>query len=155
MLSSRLVAILMALTPVIMARPYPQIGGEAQACYSILNNVDNGSGYGIEDAEDNLAQAISGKAPANSNAGNTGGNAPAPAPPAANRRRRRQLNKVAPGFQNLADALNVGQAAEPVTTLMDNVDTAGTDDAAQLGEQIGEDEVDFAESIGSSVPTQL
>jgi len=42
-----------------LAAPIPQLAGEGAACNSLLSSTDNGVGYGVENAEDNIASSIS------------------------------------------------------------------------------------------------
>lgn len=43
----------------VLAAPLPQLAGEGAAANSILTGTDNAVGYGVEDAEDNIAGNIS------------------------------------------------------------------------------------------------
>jgi len=43
----------------VLALPLPQLAGEGAACDSILSSTDNGVGYGVENAENNVAATIS------------------------------------------------------------------------------------------------
>lgn len=52
-------AILAFSTAGVFAAPLPQLAGEGSACNSIITAVDNGLGYGVENAEDNLAGVVS------------------------------------------------------------------------------------------------
>ena len=49
---------LFALFTTTLALPTPQLAGEGAACNSILSQTDNGIGYGIKNAEQNLAKNI-------------------------------------------------------------------------------------------------
>lgn len=42
----------------VLAAPLPQLAGEGAACDSIFSSTDNGVGYGIENAEDNMANSM-------------------------------------------------------------------------------------------------
>jgi hypothetical protein len=51
---SRIVLTLLSIS-YVLAAPLPQLAGEGAAANSILSDTDNGVGYGIENAEDNIA----------------------------------------------------------------------------------------------------
>jgi hypothetical protein len=141
------------------ATPIPQLAGEGAAADSILSSTDNAVGYGIEDAEDNIAGNIasvkSGGGLGNlggSTGGATGGSSAPPPPPPPGPHHRRQLDKIAHGMQAISDAAGTGSATEAATNELVDVDGQATGGAANLGAQIGNAEVNTAETIGKSVP---
>lgn len=186
-LTPALVAVILAYTSsTVLAAPLPQLAGEGAACNSIFSSTDNGIGYGIENAENNIASNLKGKTVgrrqlagegalcdsifsstdngigygienaenniASTISGTTGGagkgGAPPPPPP---HRARRQLDKVAAGFQNVAAAAGLGDAASSTTTELESLDGTLTSDAANAGQQIGDAEAGTLEGIGSSI----
>lgn len=129
-----------------------QLAGEGAAADSILSDTDNASGYGTEDALDNSAQLISsvtGNSPGNTQGG--GSSSPPPPPPP----HKRQLDKISAGVQEVGNAAGVGSATAPITSAGESIDGTLTGDAANAGAQVGQAEVQTAESVGSSVPTHL
>ncbi|OAK99646.1 hypothetical protein IQ06DRAFT_336306 [Phaeosphaeriaceae sp. SRC1lsM3a] len=150
--SKTLIAILLA-SSTTLALPTPQLAGEGSALNSIVSDFDNASGYGVEDALDNIANNISQLKGQTGTAGNTGtggsGNPPPPPPPP---KERRQLDKWAAGIQAVSDAAGTGSSTSSLTDQLKSLDGTLTSGAAQAGEQIGETEVNVAEGIGKSVP---
>jgi hypothetical protein len=149
-----LVALLLTLTTLTTALPTPQLAGEGQAADSIFSSTDNGVGFGIEGAEENLANNIasikggSGTATGGSTGGSTGGANPPPPPPP----HRRQLDKIAKGMQTVGNAAGVGDSTEGTTNMLVDVDGELTSGAANLGAEIGNTEESTLISLGKSVP---
>jgi len=132
-----------------------QIGGEATALYGIVNNVDNGSGYALENFEDGIANGLNPGSggdeeygEALDGNGSSGGGAPSggapgggPPPPPRQRRMahvRRQGNKIANGLGPLVGDLgqkDMGNALENTGDQEDSTLTAG---AGDLGTTAGE-----------------
>lgn len=123
-----------------------QLAGEGAACNSIFSSTDNGIGYGIKNAEDNIANTI--KAGSGSSNGGGTGSTPPPPPPHP----KRQLDKIANGFQDIANAAGAGAATSPLTQILDTIDGESTGGAANLGASIGQTEESTLEQIGSAVP---
>jgi hypothetical protein len=148
-----LVAFLLTLSTLTAALPTPQLAGEGAALNSIFSDTDNGVGYGIEGAEENLAGNIasvkgdSGAATGGATAG-SGGNPPPPPPPP----HRRQLDKVSNGFQAIGNAAGVGDSTKGTTSMLDEVDGTSTGGAADLGANVGKTEESTLISVGKSVP---
>lgn len=67
----------------------------------------------------------------------------------------RQLDKIANGFGNVADAAGLQQVGNVVVPEADTVDGQTTDDAANIGTQVGGDEETVLEQAGSDVPSSL
>jgi hypothetical protein len=144
------------------ATPIPQLAGEGAAADSIFSQTDNAIGYGIEDAEENLAGNIaslkSGGGLGNlgsATGGSTGSGSAAPPPPPAGpggRPHRRQADKIAKGFQSMSNAAGLGSATEAVSNQIIDLDGTLTGGAANLGAEIGQTELNTAEGIGKSVP---
>ncbi len=120
---------------VVSAAPTPQLAGEGAAADSIFTSTDNGIGYGIENAENNLAGLV------------TSLKGSAPAAPA-----RRQLDKVSNGFQTLSIAAGTGGSTTSLTGALDTIDGDSTSGAANLGADIGALEESTLEAAGNSVP---
>lgn len=58
-LTASIAAAILAFTATgVLAAPVPQLAGEGAAANSILSSTDNGVGYGIENAENNIAGNI-------------------------------------------------------------------------------------------------
>ncbi|KAH7380126.1 hypothetical protein BKA66DRAFT_442445 [Pyrenochaeta sp. MPI-SDFR-AT-0127] len=131
----------LVLATAVLAAPTPQLAGEGAAANSIFSSTDNGVGYGIENAEDNIAGLISGLR----------GGANTPAAPGSGSRRR-QLDKISNGAQAIGQALGVGSSTSGTTTVLDNVDGDLTSGAANLGAQIGQTEESTLEDLGKAVP---
>jgi hypothetical protein len=147
--SKALLALLLATTAA--ALPTPQLAGEGAALNSIFSDIDNGVGYGIENAEENLAANIAGLK-GTSTGTTTGGAAAPPPPPGPGPRSRRQLDKISNGFQAIGNSLGVGSSTSGTTTMLDNVDGTLTSGAADLGASVGGTFESTMESIGKSVP---
>ncbi|KAJ8116398.1 hypothetical protein OPT61_g2172 [Boeremia exigua] len=144
--ATKTVLALMILT-VASALPTPQLAGEGAAANSIFSSTDNGIGFGIENAEDNLAGLISGtKGGSAGTAPGTG--APPPPPPP----HRRQADKIAHGLQALSNAAGTGSSTTTATDALVNLDGALTDGAANAGASIGATEVSTLEGAGNAVP---
>lgn len=96
----------------------------------ILTDTDSGTGYGIEDAEDNTANLISSITGGSTTSGSTtsSGSAsappppPPPPPPPARLRLRRQLDKISNGAGAIGDAAGLGTVTDPVAAEGDSVD---------------------------------
>lgn len=148
-ISKTLLALLLSTT--ILALPTPQLAGEGAALNSIFSSTDNGVGYGIENAEDNLAGNVASlKSGTPSTGGTTGGgsgNPPPPPPP-----HRRQLDKISNGFQTLSNAAGTGDSTKGTTNMLDEVDGSSTSGAANLGANVGSLEESTLESVGKGVP---
>ena len=128
-----------------------QLAGEGSAADSLLTDTDSGVGYGTENAEDKIADNISGITGHSSDAGQggsgTSGSPPPPPPP-----HKRQLDKISKGAQAIGNAAGVGQVTEPVTTAGVNIDGEATSGAANAGAEIGSTEESTLESAGNAVP---
>jgi hypothetical protein len=151
-----LLAILLATS--VAAIPVPQLAGEGAAANSILSETDNAIGYGIEDAEDNIAANIvtlkGALGGATGGATGAAGGAAAPPPPPGRGRgpHRRQLDKISNGFQGISNAAGTGSATSALTNALNGLDGSLTGGAADAGAKIGSLEVDTLRKIGSSVP---
>lgn len=141
--SKTLLAIILATA--VAASPLPQLAGEGQAADALFTDTDNGVGYGIKNAEDQLAGNIA--TLKGSTGGATGGAAPPPPPPS-----RRQLDKVSNGFQDMANAAGVGSSTTGLTNTLDNVDGELTSGAANAGSTVGGTEESTLEGAGKAVP---
>ena len=173
--TSTVLAAIMACASInVLAAPLPQLAGEGAACNSILSSTDNGVGYGIENAEDNIAKSISGKkvtrqlagegAACNSilsstdngvgygieNAEDNTAKMISKTKPA-----RRQLDKISNGFQSIGAAAGIGDMTAPLTTGLDGIDGTSTSAAADLGAEVGNMEAGTLEAVGSAVRRQL
>ena len=168
-------AILAFSTSISIAAPVPQLAGEGAACNSIFSSTDNGIGYGVENAEDNLAGTVA-------------------TVPGARRRRQlagegaacnsilsqtdngvghgienaeentanliattglkfsRQLDKIANGAQALSEAAKTGAATSALTGALDTIDGSSTSGAANIGAEIGTTEDSTLETVGKAVP---
>jgi hypothetical protein len=115
---------LLLFTSATLALPTPQLAGEGAAANSIFSSTDNGVGYGIEAAEDNIADNISQTKGGSTNipaaSGGSGGAAPPPPPPKKGPKAR-QLDKVSNGFQSIGEAAGVGSSTSGMTTELDQV----------------------------------
>jgi hypothetical protein len=160
---SKIVAIaaIIALAAPGMAAPAAidtrQLAGEGAAADSLFTDTDNGIGYGVEHAEDNTANLISGSNSygSGSGSGSSSGGPPPPPPPGGpgpHRLARRQGDKMANGAADVLNALNQPQAANVVKTNGDNVDGQLTSGAANAGAQIGSTEETTLVNAGSMVP---
>jgi len=114
-----------------------QLAGEGNLFDSLFTDTDSGVGYGVENAENNLAQML--------------GGTPAPGPGT----RKRQADKIANGASNLLNALHLTSEADLVKTDGDSVDGQLTDDATNIGAQFGGDEEDVLERVGNLVPNKM
>lgn len=137
--------------PVLNVR---QLAGTGAALDSIFTDTDNGVGYGVENAEDNTANLISGSKGSTGSTGGTGGGNPPPPPPPPPHHRR-QLDKIVNGFGSVANAAGVGAQAAPVVAAGDNIDGALTGGQANAGAQIGSTEDSTLEGAGSAIPRSL
>lgn len=138
--ATKVIVALIALT-VASALPTPQLAGEGAAFDSLFSSTDNGVGFGIENAEDNLAGLVSSL--------KGGAAAPAaPAPPPS----RRQADKIAHGLQALSNAAGAGSGTTALTDALVNLDGALTSGAANAGASIGATEVSTLEGLGNAVP---
>jgi hypothetical protein len=124
-----------------------QLAGEGAAANSILSSTDNGVGYGIENAEDNIANLIT-----SVKGGSTTGGSSAPPPPPPGPKSRRQADKIANGAKAIGNAAGVGVVTDPVGNAGDSLDGTLTSGAADAGASIGNTEETTLENIGSAVP---
>ncbi|KAJ4111374.1 hypothetical protein NW768_011953 [Fusarium equiseti] len=148
--------------PVINPR---QLGGEGQAADPLISDFDNAVGYAGENALIHVSHLLGGDAqepnePGLNNGGgggsSSGGNPPPPPPPGRKlRMAKRQLDKLADGVADVADAAGLTGEADLVKTNGDAIDGQLTGDAGQLGEQLGEDEETIGEDAGNLVPDKL
>ncbi|KAF7190002.1 hypothetical protein HII31_08333 [Pseudocercospora fuligena] len=142
-------------TTKLRLRMYRRQGtGAADACYDVVNNVDQGTGYTVGNVLDGAAGDEGAECTDNCAVGNTGGGAASSPPPPPNR--RRQLKDIANGVQAVAGATPLGGATAPVTggiadaanaidgqeesigAELGTVESAGTaDTGAQVGNAIG------------------
>jgi len=129
------VATVKAAVPATPAAVRRQLHGEGVAADALLTDTDNGVGYGIENAEDNVAADIT-------------------AAKATARLARRQLDKVANGAQAVSDAAGTGAVTTNPTNGLKGIDGALTDGAANTGTDVGNAEAATLEDAGSSVPKQ-
>lgn len=113
-----------------------QLAGVGAGSDAIFTDTDNGVGYGTENAEDNTADNIRAAKGA------------VPATP----RSRRQLDKIANGAANVANAAGAPAAGNVVQSNGDRIDGQGTSDSAVVGEQVGSDEETVLEQAGSDAP---
>jgi hypothetical protein len=128
-----------------------QLAGEGQALDSLFTDVDNGVGYGTENAEDNLASDISsvtGKSGGSTAGGSSGGSPPPPPPP-----KKRQANKICNGAGELTGSLGIDSGA--AVTACDNADGELTDGAANAGSTVGSTIETTLESAGNVVPSKI
>lgn len=109
-----------------------QAAGVGQGSDDLFTDLDNGTGYGIEDAEDNTANTIN----------QIKGAVPA----------RRQLNKIADGANTLVSAAGSPQVGGQVDEIGNTVDTYGTNDSADAGDQAGTVAEQTLEAAGSDAP---
>lgn len=114
-----------------------QLAGEGNACSSLLSGTDNGVGYGIENAEENTANALKTN-------GGAGGALP--------KLGRRQGDKIANGAGELINAAGSPQVASFVKSNGDTIDGQLTDDATNIGAQLGGDEQDMLTEAGAMIP---
>jgi hypothetical protein len=151
-ISKTLLAVL--LTASALALPTPQLAGEGAALNSIFSSTDNGIGYGIEAAEENLANNIASIKGSTASTGGSAAPAPAgpPAPKGPGPRGRRQLDKISNGFQAIGNSAGVGDSTKGFTSALDNLDGELTSGAANLGAQIGSTEENSLIGIGKAVP---
>jgi hypothetical protein len=129
-----------------------QIGGEATALYGIVNNVDNGSGYAVENLEDGIANGLNPGSGGNTEYGyggdggsSTGGG---PAPPPRMARVRRQGNKIVNGLGPVLGDLGQGGIGDAVEGTGDQEDETLTNDAGSIGTTVGNLEEDSLSSAG-------
>lgn len=123
-----------------------QLAGEGAALDSIFTDTDNGVGYGVENAENHIAENLGGQ-PA-SGGGSTGG----PPPPPPHMPKKRQGDKIANGASAILGALHQDVAANAVKTYGDGVDGELTSGAANAGAEIGGEEESTLEGAGNDVP---
>ena len=128
-----------------------QLAGEGAACNSVLSSTDNGVGYGVENAEDNIANTIKGSgakvrrqlagegAACNSVLSSTDNGVGYGVENAEDNiantikssgvKSRRQLDKIANGAKNIGDAVGAVSVTTPVGDDGDTLDgqlTGGT-----------------------------
>ncbi|KAF4996561.1 hypothetical protein FGRMN_4445 [Fusarium graminum] len=140
--------------PVLKTR---QLAGEGNFFDSLFTDTDNGVGYGVENAENNLAEFLGGSAASSGGSGGNGGNgggAGGPPPPPGPKMVKRQGDKIANGAAADLNALGLNQEADLVQTDGDNIDGQLTDDATNIGAQFGGDEEDILERLGNMVPSK-
>lgn len=132
------VVLALLLATSVAALPTPQLHGEGVAADALFTDTDNGVGYGIENAEDNLAQNIQ----------SMKGGAPA--------RRTvlitRQMDKVSKGAQQISQAAGTGTSTTSLTTGLENIDGDLTNGASNTGTDGGATEESLLEDTGSAVP---
>ncbi|KAH7174629.1 uncharacterized protein B0J16DRAFT_388452 [Fusarium flagelliforme] len=148
--------------PVINPR---QLGGEGQAAEPLISDFDNAVGYAGENALIHVSHLMGGDAqepdePGLNNGGGGGGSTsggPPPPPPGGRKLRmaKRQLDKLADGVADVANAAGLTGEGDLVETNGDAIDGQLTGDAGQLGEQLGEDEETIGEDAGNLVPEKL
>lgn len=132
------------------ALPTPQLAGEGAALNSIFSSTDNGIGFAIKNAEQNLAKNVAQiKGSTGGATTGTGGAAP---PPPGPKPHRRQLDKISDGFQTLSEAAGTGDATKALTQALDEIDGSSTSGAANLGAEIGSVEESTLISLGKAVP---
>lgn len=131
------------LSTTALSLPTPQLHGEGEALDSIFTDTDNGLGYGIEDAEENIAANI-----ASIRGGNAAGGTAAPPPPPT----RRQLDKVANGLQAIGESLGQGKTTSGLTSSLESADGQLTDGAANIGADAGTLEEGLLIDTGKAVP---
>ncbi|KAF4454069.1 hypothetical protein F53441_3354 [Fusarium austroafricanum] len=154
------VLIILAFTSATLGAPVNkprQLAGEGDFFDSVFSGTDNGVGYGVENAEDHVAELLGGTP---SQGGGTGGGAGGPPPPPPPKKMvkkmvKRQADKIANGAAGDLDTLHLTGPAGIVQNDGDAVDGQLTGDAATLGAQIGGDEEDFLERAGDLVPNQM
>jgi hypothetical protein len=106
----------------------PQLVGEGAALNSIFSDTDNGIGYGIEGAEENIAGNI---------ATLKGSSAAAPAAPAGpGPHGRRQLDKISNCFQAIGNAAGQGDKTNGTTNMLNEINGETTSGAANLGADV-------------------
>ncbi|KAH4251397.1 hypothetical protein HBI25_227820 [Parastagonospora nodorum] len=133
------------------ALPTPQLAGEGAALNSIFSSTDNGIGYAIKNAEQNLAKNVAQLKGSTGGATTGAGGAGAPPPPGPGPHRR-QLDKISDGFQTLSEAAGLGDATKALTQALDEIDGSSTSGAANLGAEIGSVEESTLISLGKAVP---
>jgi hypothetical protein len=121
-----------------------QLAGEGQAADSVFTDTDNGVGYGIKNAEDNLAATLGGGATT------TGGSSAPPPPPPP--KEKRQLDKISNGFQDISNAAGSGSSTTGLTGALDTVDGDLTSGAANAGASVGGTEESTLKGLGNAVP---
>lgn len=124
------------------AAPYPQLHGEGAAADALFTSTDNGIGYSVENAENDIANVIKpGSAPTtNTGAGSDNSGT-------GSRKTRRQLDKVAKGAQNIANAAGQGDTTASATNELESLDGTLTNDAANAGLEVGNAEANTLEGI--------
>ncbi|KAI6760411.1 hypothetical protein HG530_009271 [Fusarium avenaceum] len=147
--------IILAATGAILGAPIMntrQLAGEGNFFDSMFTDTDNGVGYGVENAEDNLAELLGGTASRGSGGSGSGGNPP---PPPPHKMVKRQGDKIANGAAADLNAVGLTNEADFVKTDGGNIDGQLTDDATTLGAQFGGDEEDVLERAGNFVPNKV
>lgn len=134
------------------AKTRRQLAGEGSACDSILSSTDNAVGYGVEDAEDNIASTISGTSTSSTSSGSGQAPPPPPPPPKKGPKARRQADKIANGAATVLNAAHLPGAANIVKTYGDSIDGELTSGVANLGAAVGNAEESTLEGIGKAVP---
>lgn len=169
-LAKLLLALLLSANHLAVAAPvnvlvvYPrQLAGEGSFFDSVFTDTDNGVGYGVENAEDNLAEALGGspsRGGGSSSSGGSGSGGPPPPPPPPPKKRSavlqaRQGNKIADGAAAVLNALGQNQVANIEDSYGNSIDGELTDGAANLGSEIGSTEESTLEGAGNDVPNHL
>lgn len=117
-----------------------------------LNDVDgdgtNGSaelGQDIGDVELDIGTAVGGK-----NGQNGGSTGPAPAGPGGpGGPKRRQLNGIADGVTAVTGTVpGAGQFSDNMDSFLNIVDGQGTNDSAEAGEIVGDEELQIGQTVG-------
>ncbi|CZT16536.1 uncharacterized protein RCC_02370 [Ramularia collo-cygni] len=119
-----------------------QLAGEGAACDSIFSSTDNAIGFGVKNAEDKLAGNIT-----SVKEGIT-----SMVKRVFDSLNRRQLDKIANGFQDITDAAGVGFTTTPLTGALDGLDGTTTSIPANIGASIGDAEENILEGLGNAVP---
>ncbi|TKA83068.1 hypothetical protein B0A55_00928 [Friedmanniomyces simplex] len=178
--TSAIAAAVLAFASVqVLAAPLPQLAGEGAAANSILSSTDNGVGFGIENAEDNLAGNVAtlkaDGVPAKRQLAGEGAAADSILSSTDNgvgygtenaedglatlvtsvkggAAAKRQLDKIANGAQTLSNAAGTGASTSSLTTALVGIDGSSTSGAANIGADVGTLEESTLESAGSAVP---
>lgn len=100
-----------------------QLAGEGAAADSILSDTDNGVGFGVKNAEDNIAALIT----------SLKGGAAVP----TGSKQRRQLDKIANGFKTIGSAAGLQALTDPLGNAGDSIDGSLTSGVANAGADIG------------------
>lgn len=140
-----------------------KVPGAESASESLDTELNNVDGYGTQGSADvgeeigNIELGI-GKSVGGSNGetGGTGGAAPAPAPapapgPAGGPGHKRQLNGIADGITAVtAKVPGASSFSESMDSFLNTVDGQGTDDSAELGKIVGDQELGIGSAVGGA-----